>query len=49
MNPMKVHALMYRHDLQRIIRAGLTSPDADLQKDATAFANARGAWLQSVS
>lgn len=39
MNPMKVHALMYRHDLHRIIRAGLTSPDAALQKDATAFAN----------
>jgi len=39
MSPMKVHALIYRHALQRIIRGGLASPDADLQKDATAFAN----------
>lgn len=39
MNQMKVHALMYRHDLHRIIRAALTSGDEALQKDATAFAN----------
>jgi hypothetical protein len=39
MNSMKVHALMYRHDLHRIIRAGLTSGNEALQKDATAFAN----------
>ena len=30
---------MYRHDLHRIIRAGLISNDIALQKDATAFAN----------
>ena len=39
MDPMKVHALMYRHDLQRITRVGLTSIDKALVKDATTFAN----------
>lgn len=39
LNPMKVHALMYRHDLHRIIHAGLTSTDEVVRKDATAFAN----------
>ena len=39
MDAMKVHALMYSHDLQRIIRAALTSGDEPLQKDATTFAN----------
>lgn len=39
MDPMKVHMLMYRHDLHRIIHAGLTSADDALRKDATVFAN----------
>jgi hypothetical protein len=39
MDSMKVHALMYRRDLHRIIGAGFASPDEAVQKDATAFAN----------
>lgn len=39
MNSMRVHVLMYRHDLHRIIRAGLTSPNDALEKAATTFAN----------
>jgi hypothetical protein len=39
MDMMKVHTLTYRGDVQRIIRAALTSGDDGLKKDATAFAN----------
>ncbi|HYS54694.1 MAG TPA: hypothetical protein VER58_13125 [Thermoanaerobaculia bacterium] len=39
MDMMKVHALTYRGDVQRIIRAALSSGDEQLQKYATAFAN----------
>lgn len=39
MDMMKVHALTYRGDVQRIIRAALMSGNDRLKKDATAFAN----------
>jgi hypothetical protein len=38
-DPMKVHSLMYRLDLHRVIHAARYSGDDSLQKDATAFAN----------
>jgi hypothetical protein len=39
LSAMELNALMYRHDLHRIIRAGIESNDMTLQRDATAFAN----------
>ncbi|MEA2162151.1 MAG: hypothetical protein QOK37_278 [Thermoanaerobaculia bacterium] len=39
MDGMKVHALMYRGDLRKILRAALASEDDELRKEAAAFAN----------
>ena len=39
MDMMKVYTLTYRGDVQRIIRAALTSGNEGLKRDATAFAN----------
>jgi hypothetical protein len=39
MDGMKVHALMYRGDLRKILRAALASDDDAVRKEATAFAN----------
>ena len=40
MDAMRVHRLMYRGDLQRVIHAARTSGDHEMQKEATVFANA---------
>ena len=50
MSPMKVHALMYRHDLHRIIRAALKSANQSLRQGCNGVRQrANGARIQSAS